>query len=70
MRWVSDNHKFTVTTIIKSLVDLDYEQINAILSITAMIQNDEKLKNLSDDTIYSYYKAELETAGADDDAKN
>lgn len=69
MRWVPDNHKFTVTTIIKSLSDMDIAEINAILSIVTIIQNDEKL-NVSDDTIYSYYKAELETLGADKDAKN
>lgn len=64
MRWVTDNYKFTVTTIVKSLVDMDLTEINAILSITSMIKRDEKLKNISDDTIYSYYKAELETVGA------
>lgn len=63
MRLIMENDTFTVATIVKILADMQPSNISAILNIVEMMKKDEKLKNLSDDTIYSYYKAEIETVG-------
>lgn len=53
--------EFTIATVTRILAELPIPNILAIMNIVAMMKDEEKLKNITDNMIYSYYLAELET---------